>query len=352
MLPIWTRRSRSGAPVGHADGRRGRLCLAWATLVLAVSLLAPPFAAEAQQAPKIERIGVLIAASAAASADNLEGFRKGLRELGHVEGKTFVLELRYGEGRAERLPDLARELVSLKVDVILASTDSAIAAAARQTQTIPIVMAYGSDPVGAGFVASLARPGGNVTGMSTISPELSGKRLELLGEAVPGLVRVALIWNPEIAGNRFEFNAAEAAARSLRLQLQSVEVSNAEDLDRALSAVTKGRAQALIVPAAIPLLFVHRGRIVNFTLRNRLPSMYPFREYVDAGGLISYGPNPAESYRRAATYVSKILKGAKPADLPVEQPTKFELVVNLKTAKALGLTFPRSILNMADEAIQ
>jgi putative ABC transport system substrate-binding protein len=321
-----------------------------AFLLLAVAATFPPV--DAAQESKIAKIGVLIPATPAATAHFLEAFRQGLRELGHVEGKTFVLELRYAEARAERLPEFARHLVSLKVDVIMTGTDLAIAAAKQQTHTIPIVMTSSTDPVGTGFVASLARPGGNVTGLSTISPELSGKRLELLKEAVPGLSRVAFLWNPDVRGTVLDYKETEGAARSLRLELQSVEVPRAEDLDRAFSAVTKQRAQALIVPAPNPVLFANRGQIVGFAQRNRLPSIYAQKEYVEVGGLMSYGPSLPDMYRRAATFVDKILKGAKPADLPVEQPTRFELVVNLKAAKALGLTIPQSVLIRADRVIQ
>ncbi len=327
-----------------------RQTLIIAVLILAVGAACPPV--DAEQAPKIAKIGVLFLTTPGATAQFLEAFRQGLREHGYVEGKHFVLEPRYGEARAERLPELARELVSLKVDVILASTDIAIAAVKQQTQTIPIVMANSTDPVGTGFVASLARPGGNVTGSSIISPELSGKRLELLREAVPRLSRVAFIWNPEVRGAVLDYKETEGAARSLRLQLQSVEVSRAGDLDRAFSAVTEQRAQALIVQTPNPVLFTNRGLIVSFAQRNRLPSMYAQKEFVDAGGLMSYGPSTTELWRRAATHVDKILKGARPADLPVEQPTRFELVINLKTAKALGLTIPQSVLIRADQVIQ
>jgi len=315
-------------------------------------LLALSFPAEAQQAKKIAKIGYLVPATPAAAADNVEALRQGLREFGYVEGKTFVLELRYGEARAERISELARELVSLKVDVIVTATDIAIAAVKQQTSTIPIVMANSTDPVGTGFVASLARPGGNVTGQSTISPELSGKRLEVLREVVPGLSRVAFLWNPEVRGAVLDYKETEDAARSLGLQLQSVEVPRAENLDRAFSAITKDRAQALILPAPNPVGFANRGQIASFAQKNRLPSMYGQNEYVDAGGLMSYGPNNADLWRRAATYVDKILKGAKPADLPVERPTKFELIINLKTAKQIGLTIPQSVLYRADKVIK
>jgi len=320
--------------------------------VLLSTIGAAPPLVDAQQGPKVAKIGWLNPATPAATAHQLEAFRRGLRELGHVEGKTFVLELRYGEARTERLPDLARELVSLKVDVIVASGDPAIAVAKQQTRTIPIVMPVSTDPLGIGFVASLARPGGNVTGLSLMAPELSGKRLELLKDTVPGLSRVTFLWNPDIRGGVLDYNQTEAAARSLRLQLQSVEVSRGEDLDRAFSTITEQRAQALVVAAPSIVFFSNREKVVSFAQKNRLPSMYGNRDYVDAGGLMSYGPNIADMFRRAAVYVDKILKGAKPAELPVEQPTRFELVVNLKAAKALGLTVPQSVLIRADQVIQ
>jgi putative tryptophan/tyrosine transport system substrate-binding protein len=308
--------------------------------------------ANAQQPKKIAKIGYLLPSTPAAAAHLLEAFRQGLRELGYVEGKTLVLELRYGEARTERLPELARELVGLKVDVIVTATDVAIAVVKRETQTIPIVMANSTDPVGTGFVASLARPGGNVTGLSSISPELSGKRLELLREVVPGLSRVAFLWNPDIRGAVLDYNETEGAARMLGLRVQSVEVVRAEDLDRAFSAVTKERAQALIMPAANPVGFAKRGQIASFAQKNRLPSIYAQKEYVDAGGLMSYGPSTPDMHRRAATYVDKILKGRKPADLPVEQPMKFEFVINLKTAKQIGLMIPPNVLAKADKVIK
>jgi putative tryptophan/tyrosine transport system substrate-binding protein len=322
------------------------------TVTLAVSFTFATLSLDAQQAAKIAKIGFLNPGTTAATAHLLEAFRQGLRDLGHVDGKTFVLELRSAEGRAERLPDLARELVLLQVDVIVTATDVALAAVRQQTRTIPIVMATSADPLGSGFVASLARPGGNVTGLSTMSPELSGKRLELLKGVVPGLSRVAFLWNPDVRGAVLDYNQTEGAARSLGLQLQSVEAARTEDLDRAFSAITEQRAQALMVPSPNPVTFANRGRIVSFVQRNRLPSMYTVREYVDDGGLMSYGHNNADLYRRAATFVNKILQGAKPADLPVEQPTKFELIINLKTAKALGLTIPQTVLQRADRVIQ
>jgi putative tryptophan/tyrosine transport system substrate-binding protein len=237
------------------------------------------------------------------------------------------------------------------VGVIVATSDVVIAALKRETQTIPIVMVISTDPVGTGFVASLARPGGNVTGLSNISPELGGKRLELLREAVPGLSRVAALWNPDVRGAVFDYKETEGAARLMGLELQSVEVSRAEDLDRAFSAVTNQRAQALVLPGANPVGFMNRGKIATFAQRSRLPAMYPTREYVEAGGLMSYGPSLPNLFRHAAIYVDKILKGAKPAEIPVEQPKKFELVINMKTAKALGLTIPPSLLLRADQVI-
>ena len=318
-------------------------------LLLAVATVGPP--ADAQQASKTAKIGILSATTPAALAPSVEAFKQGLRELGWVEEKSFVLEVRYGEGKVERLSELARELVALKMHVIVTPADLSIAAIKRETQTIPIVMALSSDPVGAGFVASLARPGGNITGLSNISPELSGKRVELLREAVPGLSRLALLWNPEVRGAVLDYKEAASAARSLRVEVQSVEVSRAEDLDRAFSAITSQRAQALMLPGVNPVGFANRTQIVSFAQRNRLPSMFPTKEYVDSGGLMSYGPSLVDLFRRAAGYVDKILKGAKPADLPVQQPTKFELVINLKTAKTLGLTLPQSFLRRADEVI-
>jgi ABC-type uncharacterized transport system substrate-binding protein len=321
-------------------------------LTLSAMLFALSVNIEAQQPKKIARIGYLFASTPAATARNIEAFRQGMRELGHVEGKTFVLELRYGEARAERFPEIARELVGLKLDMIVAATDVVIAAVKRETQTIPIVMAASNDPVATGLVASLARPGGNVTGLSIISPELSGKRLELLREVVPGLSRVAVLWNPDVRGAVLDYRETEAAAGSLGLQLQSVEVVRAEDLNRAFSAITKHRAQALIVPPANPVAFGMRDQIASFVQKNKLPSIYAQREYVDAGGLMSYGPSTPDMHRRAATYVDKILKGRKPADLPVEQPTKFELVINLNTAKQIGLTIPPNVLARADTVIK
>jgi putative tryptophan/tyrosine transport system substrate-binding protein len=322
------------------------------TAIVGGSIFAGTLDGDAQQAPKIARIGYLSPSTPAAVAQNLAAFRRGLRDLGHVEGATYVLELRYAEARPERLPDLARELVSLKVDVIVTATDVAIAAVKHETQMIPIVMANSGDPVRSGFITSLARPGGNVTGLSNISLELIGKRLQLLKETVGGLSRVAFLWNPGIHGDTFQYKEAEGVARALGLLLQPVEVARPDDLDRAFSAITEQRAQALVVAGPSPVTFSNRAKLASFAQKNRLPSIYDGRVFVDAGGLMFYGPNDPDMFRRAAIYVDKIVKGAKPADLPVEQPTKFELVINLKTAKALGITIPQSLLVRADEIIQ
>jgi putative ABC transport system substrate-binding protein len=268
-----------------------------------------------------------------------------------VEGQNIVVERRFGDGKPERLTELATELVRLKVDVIVTSTDEAIVAVKRQTQTIPIVMTASTDPVATGFIASLAHPGGNVTGFTGIYPELGAKKLELLREAIPGLSRVAIMWNPDIRGALLDYKATEEAARSLRLQLQSVEVSRADDIDRAFSVLATGRAEALIVvPSTLTL--DNRGQIASLAQKNRLPSIYGTGGFAEAGGLMAYGSSLAERWRRAATYVDKILKGAKPGDLPVEQPTKFELIINMRTAQALGLTIPPSLLRRADEVLQ
>jgi putative ABC transport system substrate-binding protein len=324
-----------------------RFCLA---LLLAIAAPGPP--SDAQQATRIPKIGFLTATNQATLAPNIAAFRQGLREVGYVEGKTILVEVRSAEAAVERLPELARQLVALKPDLIVATNDVVIASVRRETQTIPIVMAFSSDPAGAGFVASLARPGGNVTGLSTLSPEISGKRLELLREVIPGLSRVALLWNPDSRGNLLDYKETEVVARSLHVELQSVELSRIDDLDRAFSAVTKGRAQALLVPAGNPITVTRQAQVASFAQRSRLPSIYGARDAVDAGGLMSYGPSVADLFRRAATYVDRILKGTKPADLPVEQPTKFELVINLKTAKALGITIPQSVLLRADQVIE
>jgi putative ABC transport system substrate-binding protein len=282
-----------------------------------------------------------------------EAFRQGLRELGYVEGQNLVIEYRYAEGRDDRLADLAAELVRLKVDVIVAVAGAAATRAVQHaTRTIPIVMAGGIDPVGDGLVASLARPGGNTTGFSNLTVELPGKRLEILKEAVPQSARIAVLANPATAGYESAMNNLTVAARALGLHLHVVELRRADELDATFAAMTRAGADALLVVGEPLLLDSLRGRTVDLAATHRLPTMYSQKSSVEAGGLMSYGPSLPDMHRRAATYVDKILKGAKPADLPVEQPSKFELVLNLKTAKALGITFPPTLLIQADKVIQ
>jgi putative tryptophan/tyrosine transport system substrate-binding protein len=314
-------------------------------LLLTVFLLT---VVEAQQPAKVSRIGFLSSGSLASSAPLAEAFRKGLRELGYVEGKNIIIEYRDGKGRLDRLPGLAADLVRLNVDIIVTGGRPSTRAAQQATSTIPIVMAASGNPVGNRFVASLARPGGNITGLTTIRGDLTGKRLELLQEAVSKISRVAVLWGPPAASN---FKDAEAAARLLGLEFQSLEVRSPGDLEGAFQAATKERAQALVA-LRNPVIFNQRKRIVELAMKSRLPAIYDDREFVEAGGLMSYGTNQADLYRRAATYVDKILKGAKPADLPVEQPTKFEFVINLKTAKQIGLTIPPNVLARADRVIR
>jgi putative tryptophan/tyrosine transport system substrate-binding protein len=318
-----------------------------------LTLLAAPLATEAQQAAKVPRIGYL-GPTLAANPHMVEAFLQGLRDLGYVEGRNVVIEYRSAEGKLERYPALVAELVALKVDVIFVPGTPAAVTAKQATRTLPIVFAAAADPVADGLVTSLARPGGNVTGLSGFSPELVGKRLELLKQAVPGVSRVAVLWQPGGQGERTDkdmLKRADVAARALGVRLQVVEVRGPADFGRAFSNMTRARAGALTV-LGTPMFFTERRRLVDLAAKNRLPAVYGTRDYVDVGGLMAYGPNTADLFRRAATYVDKILKGAKPADLPVEQPTKFELLINLKTAKALGLTIPPSLLGRADEVIQ
>ena len=323
------------------------------TVLALLALGAAPLAAEAQQAAKVARIGYL-SLNLAASPHLRDAFLQGLRDLGYVEGRNVVIEYRDAEGKLERLPALAAELVALKVDVILAEGGTLGPRVAMQaTRTIPIVFVAG-DPVGSGLVTSLARPGGNVTGLSTLAAELDGKRLELLKQTVPGVDRVAVLREPVALGERTAkdmLKAADVAARALGVQPQFIEARTPDEFARAFSDMTSARAGALTLLPANMFLREHR-RLVDMVAKNRLPAVYTSREFVDAGGLMSYGANQPDLFRRAATYVDKILKGAKPGDLPVEQPTKFELVINLKTAKALGLTIPQSVLAYADDLIQ
>jgi putative ABC transport system substrate-binding protein len=322
-------------------------------MILALGGLFGPIAAEAQQATKVPRIGYLTV-DRAASPHLIEAFRQGLRDLGYVEGRNVEIEYRDAEGRPERLPGLAAELVALKVDVILAGSTPQALAAKQATRTLPIVFASAPDPVTSGLVTSLARPGGNVTGLSNIAPELVGKRLELLKQAVPGVSRVAVLWQPGGSGEhtgKDMLKEAEVAGRALGVRLQFVEARGPADFDRAFSDMTRAHASALTSLGG-SMFFNERRRLVDLAAKNRLPAVYPQREFVDAGGLMAYGPDLADKFRRAATYVDRILKGARPADLPVEQPTKFELVINLKAAKALGLTIPPSLLARADHVVE
>jgi len=315
---------------------------------LAGGLLAAPLAAEAQEARKVARIGVLNSGSP--PAPFVESFKQGLRELGYVEGRNISIEYRWAEGRDERLPGLAADLVRLRVDVIVASSQAAVAAK-QATTAIPIVMPIITDPVRLGLVASLARPAGNATGFATQNDELPGKWMELVKETLPKVSRVAVLFQPTYDGG-VQLKASEAAARSLGVRLQALKVERPDDFVTAFAEVQKNRAEALIVSSS-GLFYVHRTRLVEFAAKHRVPTIYHQSEFVvGSGGLMSYGPDFHDLFRRSATYVDKILKGAKPGDLPVQQPTKFELVINLKTAKALGLTIPQSLLARADEIIQ
>ena len=320
-------------------------------LALGAGALAAPLASFAQQQPRIPRIGILTPEPITARTDLFEAFRQGLRELGYVEGQNIAIEWRSAEGRLDRFPVLAAELVSLKVDVIFTLTTPGVRAAKQATATIPIIMVLAADPVATGLVTSLARPGGNVTGLTTEHPELSGKRLELLKETAPKVSRVALLWNPALPNVTMRFVDIQAEARALGITLQSMEVRSPDELVSAFEAATKERSGALIV-LQYSFAYVHRKRITDFAAKHRLPVMYPESESVEAGGLISYGPKQTDLYRRIAIYVDKILKGANPATLPVEQPTKFELVINMKTAKALGIKIPNSILVRATKVIE
>ncbi len=320
-------------------------------LVLGALFFALCFYANAQQPAKVPRIGFLSSLSPAAVSARMDAFRQGLRELGYVEGKNIVIESRWAEGKTERLPELAAELVRLKVDVIVTGGPSVNRFAKEATVTIPIVLAFDNDPVGNGFAASLARPGGNVTGLSALSPEISGKQLELLKEIVPTLSRVAVLGNSAEPANALVLREVELAAGAFGVKLQYLDVLGPKDIETAFRAASKGRADAVLVLLS-PVVISHRTQLVEIALRSRLPAIYFRPEFVEDGGLMSYATSFADLSRRAATYVDKILKGTKPADLPVEQPTKFELVINLKAAKQIGLTIPPNVLAQADKVIR
>jgi len=323
------------------------------SFALCAMLFALCQSAEAQQPTKIPLIGYLSPTDAATDSARAEGIRLALRELGYIEGQNIAIEYRYAEGKNDRLPGLATELVRLKVDIIVVGGDLPIQAAKKATKTIPIVMmGTGSDPVRAGFVESLARPGGNVTGLTNLNRELGGKRLELLKEAVPKVARVTVLYDPTVPDSVLDVKEVlPVAARALKMTIQPWEVRGTDDFEKVFSAMDKQRPDGLYATAG-PLMRPNRKRIVDFALKSRLPSMYTGITFVDAGGLMSYGVDSADGYRRVAYYVDKILKGAKPADLPVEQPTKFELAINLKTAKEIDVTIPQKVLARADRVIK
>jgi len=322
--------------------------LAWlAALILLVSATL----VEAQQPTKIPLIGFLSGSFPSTSPARREAFRQGLRELGYVEGKNIVIEQRYADGKFDRLPALAAELVRLKVDIIVTAGPQSTRPAKQATSTIPIVMALDPDPVGNGFVASLARPGGNITGLSSLAPEISGKQLELLKEIVPRLSRVAVFGTSINSGNAQTLSEVELTAKAFGVKLQYLDVLSPKDIETAFRAASKGRADAvLMLPGSV--LVLQRAQLADLAAKNRLPAIYPQPDYTEAGGLVYYGANTADLFRRAATYVDKILKGAKPADLPIEQPTKFEFIINLKAAKQIGLTIPPNVLARADKVIR
>jgi putative tryptophan/tyrosine transport system substrate-binding protein len=328
------------------------VCRRQVVILVGAVVLAAPLTSFTQPA-KIPRIGYLQPiVPQNNSSPFLEAFRRGLRELGYVEGKNVQLEIRWGEGKLEQLPALAAELVRLKVDVIVAVSSPCVVAAKQATRTIPIVMTNSSDPVGDGLVTSLAHPGGNITGLSMMAPELGAKRLQLLKEVFPKVVRpVAVIWNPDYVGMAARFRQTQGAAPAVGMDVRSIEVRDSRELERALETMDHERPDALVL-LVDPLTLSQRLRIVEFAREERLPAIYEVSEFVEAGGLMSYGPNRDDLVRRAATYVDKILKGANPADLPIEQPARFEFVVNLKSAKALGITIPQSVLLQADRVIE
>mgnify|MGYP001568906791 FL=1 len=320
-------------------------------VTLALGILLAPLATQAQQAGKVHRIGFLGNSTAALEANLVGPFREGLRDLGYVEGQNILIEYRWADGKYERFPALIAELIALKVDVIVTAGTPATLAVKKATTSVPLVMVAVGDPVGTGIVASLNRPGGNITGLTSISPELEGKRLELLREVVPKLSRVAVLWNPVSPFQVIAEKEVRAAAQVLRMNVLSLGVRTPEELKDALAAIARERPGALLVLA--DRLFLHnRARIMEFAAQHRLPGVHAYRELVEAGGLMSFGPSYAGMHRRAAYFADRILKGAKPADLPVERPATFELVINQKAAKALGLTIPQSVLLRATEVIQ
>ena len=319
--------------------------------LLACVLVVAGAVAQAQQLPKVPRIGFLSAVPLSNMSARVEALRQGLRELGYAEGQNIAIEYRFAEGKPDQVSQNAAELVRLKVDVMVTAGATDTRAAKNATSTIPIVMAQDIDPIGSGFVASLARPGGNITGLSSLTPEITGKQLELLKDIVPKLSRVAILGASNEPGNAQTIKETDGAARALGLRIQYLEVRRSDDLEGAFKAATRERSQALVV-LRNPVLGPHRTELVALVAKKRLPAMFPRRDYVESGGLISYGASDTDLFRRAATYVDKILKGTKPADLPVEQPKKFELIINLKAAKQIGLTIPPNVLVRADRVIK
>jgi len=318
--------------------------------LVAIFLVGAVEIAQAQQQTKIPKVGLLTSGSSS-SGIRFEVLRRGLHELGYAEGKNIAFEHRYGEDNFDRLPSLVEQLIGLKVDVLVTTSTPAALAGKNATRTLPIIFSGVSDPVGVGLVDSLARPGGNITGFTNIAPVLTGKRLELLKETISKLSRVAVLWDPQAPGSTQQWKESQLPGRELALQLYSMEVSSADKYPGAFSDAIKARSAALFVTQN-PLATSNRKQVADLAIKNRLPGIYPRNEFVTSGGLMSYGPDPAEPYRRAAIFIDKILKGTKPADLPVEQPTKFEFVINLKTAKALNLTIPQSVLYRADKVIK
>jgi ABC-type uncharacterized transport system substrate-binding protein len=334
-----------------ADRKRPRRLKGAELFAVVVALTVCGTTVEAQQPARIPRIGILIAPSASSFSGRVEALRRRLRELGYVEGKNIVIEYRYAEGKVERIPDLAAELVRLKVDVIVTSGgERTILAAKKASATIPIVFGAAADPVGSGLVSSLARPGGNITGLSQMSPDLDGKRLELLKEAFPKVARVAFLWQPGWRGN-LALTDMEAAAKASGVKLLSLEVRSLDDFDSAFARAKRDGAQALISTAG-GIISTQQRQVLDFAAKNRLPAIYHYSEFVEAGGLMSYGPSQTDQWRRAADFVDRILKGTKPADIPVEQPTKFEFVINVKAAKQIGLTIPPKVVAQADRVIR
>jgi putative tryptophan/tyrosine transport system substrate-binding protein len=319
--------------------------------LLAAVLLIAVAPTEAQQTGKVPRIGVLEYGASSSAAPRVKPFQQGLRDLGYVEGKNIIVEYRYAELRADRLSDYANELVRLKVEVIFASADVSARAAKEASNTIPIVFATATDPVRDGFVSSLARPGGNLTGLSLLAPELNGKRIELLKEAFPKITKVGFVRRVSSASSERSIEDAEVVAKALGLQLQAIRLKESDDINSGFEAAKRAGVQALAFPPSV-FLSTHRERIISVAATNKLPAIYSTPGFVDAGGLMSYGPDVSDNFRRAATYVDKILKGAKPSDLPVEQPTKFEFVINLKAAKQIGVTIPPNVLARADRVIK